>query len=261
MQIPKQVRLLFNDWKVGGRSNKEYSLPILFAGGCGAVAAQYGRRGAALTRGYLTPGGGWSKTAVSRAPELAETVYRIKLTEKVRGGYAVDSESAANAPPPQVTEASLVSSGVESAGAPPCELLAEIDEATALRLIESEHYWLQRKLDGQRRMIRKSAGRIVGINRKGRIVPIPPELEAEAKRLPLSCFLMDGEAIGERFIVFDLLEAGPPDFRSRMYWQRFSDLLGVLSPAEKQNGRLRYIRPVETWFKPEQKRQGLKWLH
>jgi ATP-dependent DNA ligase len=261
MQIPKQVRLLFNDWKVGGRSNKEYSLPILFAGGCGAVAAQYGRRGAALTRGYLTPGGGWSKTAVSRAPELAETVYRIKLTEKVRGGYAVDSESAANAPPPQVTEASLVSSGVESAGAPPCELLAEIDEATALRLIESEHYWLQRKLDGQRRMIRKSAGRIVGINRKGRIVPIPPELEAEAKRLPLSCFLMDGEAIGEQFIVFDLLEADEPDFRSRMYWQRFSDLLGILSPAERQNGGLRYIRPVETWFKPEPKRQGLKWLH
>ena len=110
-------------------------------------------------------------------------------------------------------------------------------------------------------MIRKSAGKIVGINRKGRIVSLPPKLEAEARRLPLSCFLMDGEAIGEQFIAFDLLEADEPDFRSRMYWHRFRDLLGVLSQAEKQNGGLRYIRPVETWFKPEQKPQGLKWLH
>jgi hypothetical protein len=142
MQIQKQVRLLFNDLKVGGRSNKEYSLQILFAGGCGAVAAQYGRRDAALTRGYLTPGAGWSKAAVYMPPAQAETVYRIKLTEKVSAGYAVDSASASSSPPPTAspTEASLVSSGVESAGVPPCELLTEIDEATALRLIESEQY-------------------------------------------------------------------------------------------------------------------------
>lgn len=142
MQIQKQVRLLFNDLKVGGRSNKEYSLQILFDGGCCAVAAQYGRRGAALTRGYLTTGAGWSKAAVYMPPEEAETVYRIELTEKVRAGYAVDSESASSSPPPAAspTEASLVSSGVESAGVPPCELLTEIDEATALRLIESEQY-------------------------------------------------------------------------------------------------------------------------
>jgi len=264
MQIQKQVRLLFNDLNIGGRSDKEYALQLLSDGSRAAVAAQYGRRGGPLTSGYLTTGAGWSKTVVEMTPEQAQAAYDRKLSEKQAGGYvAENSQATSDTPRPasQPTEVSTLSSGVENAGEPLCELLTEIDEAAAERLVEDPNYWLQRKLDGQRRMIRKSAGKIVGINRKGQIVPLPPELEAEVKQLPLSTFLIDGEAIGESFVAFELLEADEPDLRARPYWYRFSNLLAALAQAEKESGGLHYIRPVETWFKTEQKQEGLKWLH
>jgi bifunctional non-homologous end joining protein LigD len=257
MQITKQVRLLFSDLKVGGHSDKEYSIQFLADGEQGAaVAAQYGRRGAALTSGYLTQGAGWSKTVVVMTPAQAQAAYDRKLNEKLSDGYIADAPAVSPGAP---TEVSTPSSGVERAGEPPCELLTEIDEATALRLVEDPLFWMQKKENGRRLQIRKHGSRVDGINRKGQIVPLPPELANDAGRLPHDTFLTDGEAIGEETIAFDLLDADG-DLREQPYGLRFSELLAILARAESGGSQACHIRPVQTWFTVEDKRAGLKFL-
>jgi bifunctional non-homologous end joining protein LigD len=258
MQIQKQVRLLFNDLNIGGRSDKEYALQLLSDGSRAAVAAQYGRRGAALTIGYLTSGAGWSKTVVVMTPAQAQAAYDRKLNEKLSDGYVADSPAAPASPASSPTEVSTASSGVENAGEPPCELLTEIDERAALLLVEDKNYWMQKKENGRRLEIRKRGSRVDGINRKGKIVPLPPALATEAQSLPLDSFLTDGEAISEQAIAFDLLEADG-DLREKPYWFRFSELLAILARAE-DNGKAGHIRPVQTWFTVEDKRKGLAFL-
>jgi len=256
MQIQKTSRLLFNDLATSGHSDKEYRLQLLVDGSRAAVAAQYGRRGAALTGGYLTPQAGWSKTVVEMTPEQAQAAYDRKLNEKLANRYVADAPATPETPRP--TEISTSSSGVENAGEPPCELLTEIDERAALLLVELPDYWIQRKENGRRLEIRKRGSRVDGINRKCQIVPLPPALAAEAQSLPLDSFLTDGEAISEEAIAFDLLEADG-DLRAKPYWFRFSELLAILARVESDGG-LGHIRPVQTWFTVEQKREGLRIL-
>jgi len=256
MQIQKTSRLLFSDLAAGGHSDKEYRLQLLADGERGAaVAAQYGRRGAALTSGYLTTGAGWSKTVVVMTPAQAQAAYDRKLNEKLSDGYVADAPATPASAP---TEVSTASSGVENAGEPPCELLTEVDERAALLLVESPDYWMQCKEKGHRLEIRKRGSRVDGINRKGQVVPLPPDLATEAQSLPLDSLLTDGEAIGEEAIAFDLLEADG-DLRAKPYWFRFSEFLAILARVTETNG-LGHIRPVQTWFTIEQKREGLRLL-
>jgi len=254
MQIQKTSRLLFSDLAAGGHSDKEYRLQMLADGERGAaVAAQYGRRGAALTSGYLTAGAGWSKTVVVMTPAQAQAAYDRKLNEKVSDGYQLDAPAAAASAPAEV---STPSSGVENAGEPPCELLTEVDERAALLLVESPDHWMQCKENGRRLEIRKRGSRVDGINRKGQIVPLPPALAVEAQSLPLDSLLTDGEVIGEDAVAFDLLEADG-DLRAKPYWFRFSELLAILARAESGGSRACHLRPVQTWFTVEDKRKGL----
>ena len=71
--------------------------------------------------------------------------------------------------------------------------------------------------------------------------------------------LTDGEAIGEEAVTFDLLEADG-DMRDKPYWFRFSELLAILARAESGGSKACHIRPVQTWFTVEDKREGLKFL-
>ena len=258
--VTKSARLLFSDLARGGHSDKEYRLQLLADGAQAAVAAQYGRRNSALTSGYLTAGSGWSKSVVVMDPVQAQVAYDRKLTDKRVNGYMPDVSATA----PADSEVNTASSGVESAGEPPCELLTEIDERTALRLVENPDYWMQKKENGRRLEIRRTGSRIDGINKKGKIVPLSPALEAEARSLPLGEFLTDGEAIGGEAVVFDLLDADG-DLREKPYWFRFSELLKILARDAKDSASAfcsggKHIRPVQTWFTAEDKRYGLEFL-
>jgi bifunctional non-homologous end joining protein LigD len=132
----------------------------------------------------------------------------------------------------------------------PCELLEEVTEDEARGLIENDSYAMQTKADGVRRQVRKDArGEIVGINRRGLVVPVEANLLEELKLIPLRTFLIDGELVGDKLWAFDLLDADG-DIRSTPYEQRFSDLAQALGDAHRQNlgyGRLRHIETVPTW--------------
>jgi hypothetical protein len=168
MQVLKRARLLYSDLARGGRSDKEYRLSLASENAAFYCAASYGRRGATLTDGWLSAVGGFSKAPVALTEPEARRAFERKQAEKQSEGYVLDPEDVPPAPAAQVIP--LQSSGLIDAGEPPCELLTEISEREAALLVESPYHIMQKKMNGQRRMLRRSAdGTIVGINRKGLI--------------------------------------------------------------------------------------------
>jgi bifunctional non-homologous end joining protein LigD len=229
--------LFYSDIAVGGRSDKEYHVQLIPApaGGLVLVNFQYGRRGGPLTSGTKTP----------NPVPLAEgqKVFQRLLKEKTAKGYRSSTDGSSPAPTTPVGAGG-------SANEMPCELLEEVTEDEARGLIENDSYAMQTKADGVRRQVRKDArGEIVGINRRGLVVPVEANLLEELKLIPLRTFLIDGELVGDKLWAFDLLDADG-DIRSTPYEQRFSDLAQALGDAHRQNlgyGRLRHIETVPTW--------------
>ena len=247
----KSADLFFSDIAQGGTSDKEYHLQLEPAPANHdffLVNFQYGRRGGTLQTGTKTP------NPVPLAQ--AQTVFDRLLKEKTGKGYQISSDGSMSAP---ITPAGAGNSAHET----PCELLEEITQAEALGLILNDSYWLQDKRNGHRRMVRKdSSGEIVGINRRGLVVPVLPRLLAELKLIPLKTFLIDGELEGEKLTVFDLLDANG-DIRSVPYERRFWTLANALGETERKfisGAALQYIRMVSTWFDPDEKADAYKSL-
>ncbi len=71
-------------------------------------------------------------------------------------------------------------------------------------------------------------GAPTGSNRKGLCVPLPQEI-ADALALLPDCEL-DGELLGDSYVVFDLLKRGEMDCRARPYRERY-EALSALVPA------------------------------
>ena len=91
-------------------------------------------------------------------------------------------------------------------------------------------YCAQEKHDGKRLMLRKQGTAVEGINRRGLIVSVPDAIAGEAMRLPCDC-LLDGEAVGDVFHVFDLLESSGIDHRKSPYIDRLGFLAGLIPDA------------------------------
>jgi bifunctional non-homologous end joining protein LigD len=99
------------------------------------------------------------------------------------------------------------------------QLLNPITEDEVAELLADNNYWLQEKFDGKRRLLRKDADGIVGINRKGLIVGLPePVLQAAAAYD--ESFLLDGECVGDTLHVFDILALEGESLLTRPYSER-----------------------------------------
>ena len=85
-----------------------------------------------------------------------------------------------------------------------------------------------------------------GINRKGLITALPETVRSAALELPGS-FIMDGECLGDQWMVFDLLEYNGTDYRPQPLRQRLS-VLRELVPANQT-----VLNLVETAFETVQK--------
>jgi bifunctional non-homologous end joining protein LigD len=242
--------LFYSDIAAGGTSDKEYHLQLVPAATDGLVLVnfQYGRRGGPLTSGTKTP------NPVPLAE--GEKVFQRLLKEKTGKGYKPSTNGSSPAP------TTPVGAG-ESAGETPCELLEEVTEEEARHLIRDDVYSLQTKKDGVRRQVRKDAtGEIVGINRRGLVVPVEAKLLAELKLIPLKTFLIDGELVGDKLWAFDLLDANG-DRRSVSYVSRFDALARVLGDTERQfisGGALQHIRIVPNWFGTTEKQKAYEEL-
>lgn len=172
-----------------GSSDKEYHAEIIEVAGGNVVNFRYGRRGASLTTG--------TKTSAPVDFAQAKKIYDKLIKEKTSKGYTPDVSGTAY----QGTE----NAGLKTDFYP--QLLNPVTEDEAMRLIEDDRWAAQEKMDGERRAAHADGNEVIGINRKGLIVPLPEPIAAELQSIAANsgAIRIDGEIIGDILYVFDLL--------------------------------------------------------
>jgi bifunctional non-homologous end joining protein LigD len=195
------------------------------------VNVAYGRRGSTLQIG--------TKTQVPVSWEEAQTVFDAIIRQKKAKGYT-ESESGT----PYLHSDKQVS-GIQ------CQLLNPIRDDEVDSLVKSEDWCMQEKFDGQRMLVQKKGAALHGINRKGQVVGLPSTVVHSANTIPYD-FIIDGECLGERLVVFDLLEFNGKDCRHLFYGQRLVELINLLASGMAPN-----LPMIETAHTPENKARML----
>jgi bifunctional non-homologous end joining protein LigD len=228
----EQVTLYYRE----GASDKVYQARIEPKENGFVVLFAYGRRGGTFTTGTKTP------TPLGLAE--ARALYEKLVREKVAKGYTPRADGT----PYHSTDHSSRISGVH------CQLLNPVDEEQLPDLLQSTNHWLQEKLDGRRLLLRKAGAEVTGINRMGLTVAVPETLVSSANGCPVD-MLMDGESIGDQLHVFDVLQIGQEDLRSRPYRERYVRLMNLLMTFSH-----RHLALVPAVLAPERKHQEFERL-
>ena len=195
-----------------GSSDKVYMAGIEPIDAGFVVKFAFGRRGSTLQTGVKTPNPVDYKVALK--------VYEKLVREKMAKGYTPGEDGT----PYQGTEREAAATGVFP------QLLNPIDEEQAQHLVSDDDWWMQEKFDGKRILIRKEGSQVTGINRKGLAVALPQPIVEQAGTIggDKKQWLMDGEAVGDTYVAFDLLERDNVDLRQQMYAVRFMALCEIV---------------------------------
>jgi len=201
-----RVSLYFKD----GGSDKVYQAAIEPQGQGFIVNFAFGRRGSMLQSGNKTP--------IPVAYAAAKKIFDKLVREKTAKGYSRGDAG---------TPYSGSSHEPRSTGITP-QLLNPIDEADVERFLTDDRYWMQEKFDGRRVLILKHPDQqITGINRRGLSIALPdPIVTAVAAVVAQTC-LLDGEAVGDVFHCFDVLERDGLDLRTSPYSLRFNEAMDL----------------------------------
>ena len=214
-----------------GSSDKEYHAEIVEVAGGNVVNFRYGRRGSSLTVG--------TKTSAPVDFAQAKKIFDKLIKEKTTKGYTPDVSGAAY----QGTE----NAGLKSDFLP--QLLNPVTETEAKSLIKDSQFAVQEKMDGERRAAHAENGKVIGMNRKGLIVPLPQAIADELLSIVAKSgtIRVDGEIIGEILYVFDLHVYKGEQIHSLPWLER-------MRLAEYALAGCKQIRPVPIAVTTEEKR-------
>jgi len=215
-----------------GSSDKVYHAYLEPKGDGWIVNFAFGRRGSTLQTG--------TKTSEPVAYDKAKTIYDKIVAEKMGKGYT----PAAGGTPYAGTENAGKVSGLLP------QLLNMIDDAELELLLNDLIHCGQEKFDGRHIMVRKNDA-VVGANKKGLLMALPLPIQKALEDF-IGTFVVDGEAIGDRLYVFDLLEIDGKNLRSKPYKERYSELRNLIARSPVSGGA---IILVETAWTPKEKRQ------
>lgn len=201
----KRISLFFKS----GPSDKEYHVQVVQAPGSDLylVKFQYGRRGSTLTDGCKTQ----SPLPLEKANKIFDDIVKKQMAK----GY---TEGAEGTPYIGGDKQDRVT------GMFP-QLLNPIDEYDVEKYLKDPAWGAQEKKDGKHVMIAVSNGEAKASNRKGLQIGIPDAISKEAIKMAAS--LLDGEAIGDVFHVFDMPNAGCG------YKKRYDHLCTTYGDAER----------------------------
>lgn len=180
------------------------------------VTIAYGRRGSTLTYGRKND----EPLPEADALKLHAKIVREKIAKGYKEEAVVGTRCAASdaAAPPEITDTT------QRVPTMPPMLLNSIPEAEAMRCLADWEWAMQEKYDGRRLQVRAlPTGRLQGFNKLGKPVDIAPAIAKTVASLGRRC-LLDGEAVGDVFHVFDLLELDGRDLRDERYRDRYAAL-------------------------------------
>jgi len=176
-------------------------------GGWFLLHAEYGRRGGSLNRA--------DKIATPTPFAKAKKEFDKLVASKIAKGYEHTSGAAHQSAAPTTQHPQAV----QRARMVP-QLLNVVDEATLENLLVDDEYVMQQKFDGIRLMLDHQPGSTPhGINKRGMARALPSVIADAVEALPYTC-LMDGELVGDRYYVFDLVHADGKDLMGSAYLER-----------------------------------------
>lgn len=171
-----------------GTTDKEYRCHLEQSGDGWLVYGRNGRRGGNLTH--------QAKHEGLLPYAEAKAIYDKLVRTKMKDGYTPNESGV----PFQGTQLDETFTGVIP------QLLNPISEERAQELLQDDDWVLQEKDDGHRRMISIKADKsILGIRRTGFPAPLPLAVVEDLSVLPVATVL-DGEAMGAKVSLFDMLE-------------------------------------------------------
>lgn len=189
-------------YQTKGTSDKEYHCHLELVADGWVVYGRNGRRGGNLTH--------QAKTDSPVPYDEAKKIYDALVKKKMKDGYTPDDAGV----PFQGTELATDFTGVLP------QLLNPVDRERAQELLQDDDWVMQEKDDGHRRMVSvKSLGSMVGSKRNGFPAPLPVAVVQDLSALPPATVL-DGEALGARLSVFDILELGGKNLHSVPFIER-----------------------------------------
>lgn len=171
-----------------GGSDKVYIIWLQQVGKDWTVPFQFGPRGGTMQGGTKTPNG--------PVPQgTAQAIYAKIVREKKAKGY----HEGEQAPAYTAQVGAPVDSGLRPM------LLTAATEADLEPFIVQSIWAAQEKMNGKRILLRANGRNrsVIGVNRRGLECPIPVAVQ---KAMAGQTCALDGEMIGDRFFVFDLLE-------------------------------------------------------
>jgi bifunctional non-homologous end joining protein LigD len=191
-------------------SNKEYHIQMVEKGSGFVINFQYGAIGSTLKPGTKTPDGPVDEAA-------AEKLFAKLIKERLAKGYTQVGEAKASSFSAEVVTEK------KTHGIYP-QLLNSIEEDEVMKYINDDTYIAQEKKDGERRIVISKEEKTIGLNKKGQEIQMP------------SCFdgcvhnacVIDGEVIGEKLFVFDLISVGKSNSVSDMRLEERLKLLNTL---------------------------------
>jgi len=192
------------------RSDKVYRVAIEPRDDGYVVNFAYGRSGSTLNTG--------TKTACPLYFDAVQKIYDRVVKEKLAKGYILAADSQT------YTEGSRKVTDIRP------QLLNAVEDPGAL--MADNTFYLQPKHDGKRLLLHKQGFELTGINRRGIECGFPESIRSAAAALPHS-FLLDGEAVGNTFHVFDLLEVEFTNLRAIPYRDRLVKLLNLLAGGQQ----------------------------
>ncbi|BCU76862.1 WGR domain-containing protein [Luteolibacter sp. LG18] len=244
MNSIESISLAFRE----GSSDKVYQAAIEERDDAYVVTFAYGRRGTTLQNGR--------KTVHPVGYEEAKSIFDKLVKEKKAKGY--HSESAL----PSYTAAIEAN---DDTGIRP-QLLNPVDETGAGELVRHSGWCAQEKFDGRRMMLLRDGNVVKAINRKGLRVGAPSALILAALAIQAE-FLLDGEAVGETFHAFDLLELDGMDLRLLPLRERLNTLVQLLHGRDRwaiklvPTARLRWEKETMLETLRGERREGIVFKH
>lgn len=216
-----------------GSSDKVYHATIENSDRGYIVNFKYGRRGSALKSG--------TKTNSPVSMDKAKNIFDNLVKEKTGKGY----QSIPNANPQEIH---VADNPPDTPTESKCFLLNPIKEEEAEKYIIDENWLMQEKLDGVRFLLEKKNSRVNSFNRRGLYTNIPTNIwnsVSETKN-----FLIDGELIGEKMHVFDILEYNDQDLRN----EKLSSRIEILNKLIDEIGWKENIDCTNVFHSAEEKR-------